>query len=46
MWWFSGLLHSVDEKKRVMWFTGEATEGQNRSSVWIQVSTCVASGRS
>jgi V8-like Glu-specific endopeptidase len=36
MWWFSGLLHSVDEKKRVMWFTGEATEGQSGSPVWIQ----------
>jgi V8-like Glu-specific endopeptidase len=36
MWWFSGLLHSVDEKKRVMWFTGEATKGQSGSPVWIQ----------
>ena len=36
MWWFSGLLHSVDEKKRVMWFTGEATRGQSGSPVWIQ----------
>jgi V8-like Glu-specific endopeptidase len=36
MWWFSGMLHSVDEKKRVMWFTGEATRGQSGSPVWIQ----------
>src|SRR5882724_4735717 len=36
MWWFSGMLHSVDEKKRVMWFAGEATRGQSGSPVWIQ----------
>ena len=35
MWSFSGLLAYVGEKDRTMTFTGEATEGQSGSPVWV-----------
>jgi V8-like Glu-specific endopeptidase len=36
MWYFSGLLVSVQEKARTMSYTGEGTEGQSGSPVWMQ----------
>ncbi|MFZ0087643.1 MAG: serine protease [Candidatus Acidiferrales bacterium] len=36
MWCFTGMLASVPEKARTMVYTGELTEGQSGSPVWIE----------
>lgn len=36
MWCFSGLLAYVGEKERTMTYTGDVTEGQSGSPVWIE----------
>jgi V8-like Glu-specific endopeptidase len=35
LWSAAGLLHSVDEKKRLMWTTADTTVGQSGSPVWV-----------
>jgi alkaline phosphatase D len=53
MWQVTGLLHSADSTRQVIWYTGDASEGQSGSPVWIRegnlyclAGVLVAEGRS